>query len=75
MYGGFQVEMIVGVLEVVCDLFSKWVKLMLFLMKDWKVVFKVENVVDFFGLIYQVVNIFDKGCFVSLWKYILVDEF
>lgn len=75
MYGGVQVEMIVSVFEEICDLFSKCIKLMVLLLKVWKGVLKVENVVDFLGLIYQVIVILEKGCFISLWKYILVDEF
>ncbi len=68
-------EMIAGAPEAVRDLFSKRVKLMSPLMKDWKAALKAENAVDFSGLIHQAVNILDKGRFVSPWKHILVDEF
>lgn len=67
--------MIAGAPEAVRDLFSKRVKLMSPLMKDWKAALKAENAVDFSGLIHQAVNILDKGRFVSPWKHILVDEF
>ena len=75
MHGGSQAEMIAGAPEAVRDLFSKRVKLMSPLMKDWKAALKAENAVDFSGLIHQAVNILDKGRFVSPWKHILVDEF
>lgn len=67
--------MIVSVFEEICDLFSKCIKLMVLLLKVWKGVLKVENVVDFLGFIYQAIVILEKGRFISLWKYILVDEF
>lgn len=44
--------MIVSVFEEICDLFSKRIKLMVSLLKVWKGVLKVENVVDFLGFIY-----------------------
>lgn len=75
MHGGSRAEMIAGAPEAVRDLFSKQVKLMSPLMKDWKAALKAENAVDFSGLIHQAVNILDKGRFVSPWKHILVDEF
>lgn len=75
MHGGSRAEMIAGAPEAVRDLFSKRVKLMSPLMKDWKAALKAENAVDFSGLIHQAVNILDKGRFVSPWKHILVDEF
>ena len=75
MHGGSQAEMIAGAPETVRDLFSKRVKLMSPLLKEWKAALKAENAVDFSGLIHQAVNILDKGRFVSPWKHILVDEF
>jgi DNA helicase-4 len=75
MHGGSQAEMIAGAPEAVRDLFSKRVKLMSPLLKEWKAALKAENAVDFSGLIHQAVNILDKGRFVSPWKHILVDEF
>ena len=75
MHGGSQAEMIAGAPEEVRDLFSKRVKLMSPLLKDWKTALKDENAVDFSGLIHQAINILDKGRFVSPWKHILVDEF
>jgi DNA helicase-4 len=75
MHGGSQAEMIAGAPEAVRDLFSKRVKLMSPLLKEWKTALKAENAVDFSGLIHQAVNILDKGRFVSPWKHILVDEF
>jgi DNA helicase-4 len=65
MHGGSQAEMIAGAPEAVRDLFSKRVKLMSPLMKEWKAALKAENAVDFSGLIHQAVNILDKGRFVS----------
>jgi DNA helicase-4 len=60
MHGGSQAEMIAGA-PAVRDLFSKRVKLMSPLMKEWKAALKAENAVDFSGLIHQAVNILDKG--------------
>ncbi len=57
--------MIAGAPEAVRDQFSKRVKLMSPLMKEWKAALKAENAVDFSGLIHQAVNILDKGRFVS----------
>lgn len=63
MHGGSQAEMIAGAPEAVRDQFSKRVKLMSPLMKEWKAALKAENAVDFSGLIHQAVNILDKGRF------------
>lgn len=75
MHGGAQSEMIAGAPEEIRDLFSKRVKLMAPLLKAWKTALKEENAVDFSGLIHQAILILEKGCFVSPWKHILVDEF
>ncbi len=47
LHGGSGAEMIAGAPEAVRDLFSKRVKLMSPLMKDWKAALKAENAVDF----------------------------
>lgn len=75
MHGGSQAEMIESAPEEIRDLFSKRVKLMAPMLKAWKTALKVENAVDFSGLIHQAIIILEKGRFVSPWKHILVDEF
>ncbi|SFT55095.1 DNA helicase-4 [Kosakonia arachidis] len=75
MHGGSQAEMIANAPEEVRDLFSKRIKLMAPLLKAWKAALKMENAVDFSGLIHQAINVLEKGRFISPWKHILVDEF
>lgn len=75
MHGGSQAEMIAAAPEEIRDLFAKRVKLMAPLLKSWKTALKAEEAVDFSGLIYQAINVLEKGRFISPWKHILVDEF
>ncbi|MFS1563864.1 MAG: DNA helicase IV [Candidatus Arsenophonus phytopathogenicus] len=45
------------------------------IIKRWKSMLKAEGAVDSLGLIHQVINLLQKGKFISPWKYILIDEF
>lgn len=74
-HGGSQAEMIEQADEETRDLFTKRIRLMAPLLKAWKTALKDEGAVDFPGLIYQAVNILEKGRFITPWKHILVDEF
>lgn len=75
MHGGSQKDMIENTAEEIRDLFQKRIRLMAPLLKAWKSALKDEGAIDFSGLIHQAINILEKGCFISPWKHILVDEF
>lgn len=75
MHGGSVSAMIESVPEQIREAFSKRVKLMSPLLKEWKNRLKQEGATDFSGLIHQAINILEKKRFISPWKHILVDEF
>ncbi len=75
MHGGRQKEMIEQAPAAYLDVFQKQLRLMAPLLKAWKSALKSEGAIDFYGLIHQVVDILQKGRFISPWKHILVDEF